>query len=51
MITFCILLVLMAIGLAAALTFGAGFFVLFGDLIVCAGILWLLVKLFRRKKK
>lgn len=53
MITFSILLfalltVAVVVGVVA-LACGASFFLLFGDLIVCGLIIWLLVKLFRRK--
>lgn len=54
MITFTILLVtLLAVAIVVAsiaLACGAGFVVAFGDLIVCGLVIWLLVKLFRRKK-
>ena len=38
------------VGTIVALTCGAGIIALFGDVIVCGLIIWLLVKLFRRKK-
>lgn len=50
MITFTILTIILLIAVAIALTFGAGLLAVFGDLIVCGLIIWLLVKLFRRKK-
>ena len=53
MISFLIILVaLLSLVLAAALVLfagGAGFILAFGDLIVCAGIIWLIVRLFRRR--
>lgn len=54
MITLSILLIaIVAIAIIAAiiaLVGGAGVIVAFGDLIVCGLIIWLLVKLFRRRK-
>lgn len=54
MITFTILLItILAIAIVAAciaLACGAGFIAAFGDLIVCGLIIWLFVKLFRRRK-
>ena len=53
MITFMIILVaLLSLIIAATLVIcagGAGFILAFGDLIVCAGIIWLIVRLFRRR--
>ena len=54
MITFAIILItLLALAIAAALVIlagGAGVILAFGDLIICGGIIWLLVKLFRRRR-
>lgn len=54
MVAFTILLiVLLALAVIAAffaLVWGAGFIVVFGDLVVCGLIIWLLVKLFKRGK-
>lgn len=54
MITFIILLVtLLTLALVATLVVlagGAGILVAFGDVIVCGLIIYLLVKLFRRRK-
>lgn len=54
MITFTVLTVILlmiaAIIAAIALACGAGLFVVFGDLIVFGLIIWVFVKLFRRKK-
>lgn len=54
MILFTILLALIGgitvISLIAALVAGAGFIVVFGDLIVFGLIVWLIIKIFRRKK-
>ena len=54
MILFTILLALIGaitvIGLIAALVAGAGFIAVFGDLIVFSLIVWLIIKIFRRKK-
>lgn len=54
MITFTILLItLLSVAFVIAtiaMACGAGFIAAFGDLIVCGLILWLLVKLFRRRK-
>ena len=54
MITLTILLtILLSVAIVVAsiaLACGAGFIAAFGDLIVFGLILWLLVKLFRRKK-
>ena len=54
MITLTILLtILLSVAIVVAsiaLACGAGFIVAFGDLIVCGLIIWLFVKLFRRKK-
>lgn len=53
MITFTVILVaLLSLVIAAALVIlagGAGVILAFGDLIVCAGIIWLIVRLFRRR--
>lgn len=53
MITFAILLVvLLSLVIAAALVVlagGAGVVLAFGDLIICGAIIWLLVKLFKRR--
>ena len=53
MITFTIILItLLALAAAAALIVlagGVGVVLAFGDLIVCGGIIWLLVKLFKRR--
>lgn len=53
MITFTIILiVLLALGIAAALVLlagGAGVILAFGDLFVCAGIIWLIIRIFRRR--
>lgn len=55
MILFTILLTLVVaaavIGLIAALIAGGSLIVVFGDLIVFGFIVWLIVKIFRRKKK
>ena len=55
MITLCALLIgLIAMAIVSALVLlvgGAGFLVVFGDLIVCGLILWGIIKLFTRKKK
>lgn len=50
MITFTILLAIAIVAALIALVCGAGFIAVFGDLIVCGLIIWLLVKIFRRKK-
>ena len=54
MITFTIILItLLSLVAAAALIVlagGAGVILAFGDLIVCGGIIWLLVKLFKRRR-
>lgn len=54
MITFTILLVtLLAVAFviaSIAVACGAGFIAAFGDLIICGLVIYLLVKLFRRKK-
>lgn len=54
MITFSILLItLLAVAIVTAViavAFGAGFIAVFGDLVICLGIIWLLIKLFRRRK-
>lgn len=54
MITFIILfvsLLALAIMIAASLLLGgAGILVVFGDAVVCALILWAIIRLFRRKK-
>lgn len=54
MITFAILLITLLV-LAVITAFcivvgGAGVILIFGDLIVCGAIIWLIVRLFRRKK-
>ena len=53
MITFTVVLIaLLSLAIAAALVIfagGAGFILAFGDLIVCAGIIWLIIRLFRRR--
>jgi hypothetical protein len=53
MITFTVILIaLLALIIAAALVVlagGAGVILAFGDLIVCAGIIWLIIRLFRRR--
>lgn len=54
MITFTILaVVLLSLVIATALIIlagGAGVILAFGDLLVCGLIIWLLVKLFRRRR-
>lgn len=54
MITLAILLVsilaIAIVGSIIALAFGAGFIAVFGDLIICALIIYGLVRLFRRRK-
>lgn len=54
MVTFCILLLAaLVIGFIAAIiavACGAGFVIAFGDIIVCALIIALFIKLFTRKK-
>ena len=53
MITFTIILIaLLSLIIAAVLTIlagGAGFILAMSDLIVCAGIIYLIVRLFKRK--
>ena len=53
MITFTVILItLLSLAIAAALVIlagGAGFILALGDLAVCAGIIWLIVRLFRRR--
>lgn len=53
MITFTVILItLLSLAIAAALILlagGAGVILAFGDLIVCAGIIWVIVRLFRRR--
>ena len=55
MIIFTILLIaviaLAIIGLALAIASGAGFMLAFGDIVVFGLIVWLIIKIFRRKKK
>lgn len=51
MITFTALLVIVCVIAVIALIFGVGAAITFGDLIVCGLFIWLLVKLFKRKKK
>lgn len=54
MITFTVLLIaLVAIAIAAALIFlvgGTGILLAFGDLIVCGFLIWLIVRIFRRRR-
>lgn len=54
MITFLVLLtIVVCIAIAAALIIiagGAGFVLAFGDLIVCGLIIWLIVRLFGRRR-
>ena len=54
MITFTILLItLLVLGIVTALVVlagGAGIILAFGDLIVCGLFLWLIIRLFRRRK-
>ena len=54
MITFTILLIaLLIFAVISAICIvagGAGIILIFGDLIICGAIIWLLVRLFRRKK-
>ena len=54
MITFTLLLiafiVIAIISIISIIVGGAGFIALFGDVIICGLIIWLLVKLFRRRK-
>ena len=54
MITFTMLLItLLALIIATALIIiagGAGVILALGDLIVCGAIIWLIVRIFRRKK-
>lgn len=54
MITFAILLITLLV-LAVIIAFcivagGAGIILILGDLIVCGAIIWLIIRLFRRKK-
>lgn len=51
MITLTALLIVAIVGAIIALACGAAFIVVFGDLIVFGMIVWLLIKLFKRKKK
>ena len=54
MITFTILLVtLLLFAIISAICIvagGAGIILIFGDLIICGAIIWLVIRLFRRKK-
>lgn len=54
MITFALLLItLLALIITTVLAIvagGAGIILMLGDLIVCGAIIWLIVRLFRRKK-
>lgn len=54
MITFTILLItLLAFLIISAICIiagGAGIILLLGDLIICGAIIWLIIRLFRRKK-
>lgn len=54
MITFAILLIaLLVFAVITAFCIvagGAGIILIFGDLVICGAIIWLLVHLFRRKK-
>lgn len=45
-----ILSIVAIVALSVAIAFGAGFIAVFGDLIVFALIVWVLVKLFKRGK-
>lgn len=51
MITFAILLATLLVLLVAAVLFvvagGAGIILVFGDLVICVAIIWLLVRIFR----
>ena len=51
MITLTALLIVALVIAIVALVFGTGIAFVFGDLIVCGLFIWLLVKLFKRKKK
>ena len=44
------LLTLAIIAALVAVMTGGAFILVFGDVIVCGGIIWLLTKLFRKKK-
>ena len=55
MITFLLTIIALIIAIVVAAVFifvgGAGFFVVFGDVIVCIGfIIWLIVKLINRRR-
>ena len=54
MITFTILLTaLLTVAIVAAViavACGAGFVALFGDLIICGLLIWIIVRLFRRRR-
>jgi hypothetical protein len=54
MITFTILLIaLLIFSVIAAFCIvagGAGIILIFGDLVICGAIIWLLIRLFRQKK-
>lgn len=47
----CALVISAVIGLISAIIAGTGFFLAFGDLLVCALLIYLIVKLFTKKKK
>ena len=44
------LLVIMIISAICIIAGGAGIILILGDLIVCGAIIWLIVRLFRRKR-
>lgn len=54
MITFTILLIALLlfaiISVICIIAGGAGLILILGDLIVCGAIIWLIIRLFRRKK-
>lgn len=55
MITFaiiaCIVIILIVFAVAVLSVSGAAFIIVFGDFIACGFFIWLIVKLFRRKKR
>jgi len=51
MITFILLLGLLALVLTILAAIGVGFVAVFGDILVCIGLIVMIVKLFSRKKE
>jgi hypothetical protein len=51
LVLLCVIVAAILVGLFSTLIAGAGFLVVFGDLVAFAALIWMIVKLVKKRKK